>query len=92
MQLGSYMCHRSSNARSTTSTRRSCAAPDAQAPLLYALCRTSAHIDLIAGLGMVDLDDVAAAHVLATVLPEARGRYVLCERFALMSEMAGMMR
>lgn len=60
--------------------------------LLYALCRTSAHIDLIAGLGMVDLDDVAAAHVLATVLPEARGRYVLCERFALMSEMAGMMR
>ncbi|EFN54626.1 hypothetical protein CHLNCDRAFT_135160 [Chlorella variabilis] len=35
------------------------------------------------GLGMVDLDDVAAAHALAMVLPEAQGRYVLCERFAL---------
>lgn len=41
---------------------------------------------------MVDLDDVAAAHALAMVLPEAQGRYVLCERFALMSEMAAMMR
>lgn len=41
---------------------------------------------------MVDLDDVAAAHALAAVQPGARGRYLLCERFALMSEMAAMLR
>jgi uncharacterized protein YbjT (DUF2867 family) len=45
-----------------------------------------------AGLGLVDLDDVAAAHALAVVLPHAQGRYLLCERFVLMSDIAAMMR
>ena len=47
---------------------------------------------LPAGLTTVDLDDVAAAHVLAMVLPEARGRYLLCERGTLMSDIAAMLR
>ncbi|KAL4421429.1 hypothetical protein ABPG75_010720 [Micractinium tetrahymenae] len=44
------------------------------------------------GLTAIDLDDVAAAHVLAMVMPEAHGRYVLCERSALMTEVAGWLR
>jgi hypothetical protein len=47
---------------------------------------------LPAGLTTVDLDDVAAAHVLAALLPEATGRYLLVERGCLMSDIAAMLR
>lgn len=45
-----------------------------------------------AGLGTVDIDDVAAAHCLAMAQPEAQGRYVLWERACLMTEVAAMLR
>ncbi|PRW32669.1 heme peroxidase-related [Chlorella sorokiniana] len=44
------------------------------------------------GLGTVDIDDVAAAHCLAMVQPEASGRYVLWERACLMTEVAAILR
>lgn len=44
------------------------------------------------GLATVDVDDVAAAHTLALALPHARGRYLLCERAALITEVAAMLR
>lgn len=40
----------------------------------------------------MDIDDVAAAHCLAMVQPEANGRYVLWERACLMTEVAAMLR
>ena len=49
-------------------------------------------LPLPAGLTTVDLDDVAAAHVLAMVLPQAKGRYLLCERSTLMTEVAALLR
>ena len=45
-----------------------------------------------AGLTAVDVDDVAAAHVLAALLPDARGRYLLSERAVLMTEIAAVLR
>ena len=40
----------------------------------------------------MDIDDVAAAHCLAMVQPEAHGRYVLWERACLMTEVAAVLR
>ena len=40
----------------------------------------------------MDLDDVAAAHALAMVLPQAKGRYLLCERSTLMTQVAALLR
>lgn len=41
---------------------------------------------------VVDVADVAAAHCLAMVLPGARGRYVLCERTCLLTDVTDALR
>ena len=40
----------------------------------------------------MDVDDVAAAHTLAMVLPQAHGRYLVSARSVLLTEVAGMLR
>lgn len=43
-------------------------------------------------LGMVDVRDVAAAHLLAAFTPEAKGRYILSNRDLTMLDLAGILR
>ena len=44
------------------------------------------------GLPLVDVDDVAAAHVLAMVTPEAVGRFIVCSTSMLLSNYVDLLR